>query len=434
MGRSAMERCSPSHALARLYGAYALIFLIATLLSGTWLRAVFVWPASLAGYSFAHLVHAHSHLALFGWVTPALFALVVAGLPLSPHRSRWLTGHAHLLGVASALSFPGFLHLGYAPATIALATLHVALWAAFAFLCWRPLLEATSRVSRFYRVAIGFLALAGAAAMAPGFVEAKGMGSGALQIALQLFLTPFTAGWLTIGAFGVAYARMRGSRFATPVLVLSALGVLPSVAAHVPGAVPHLAWEVTGRLGMAALGIATLLFAADALRARGLAPLFRLAGGAALLKGAVETGFALGFATSLLGSKHLVVGYLHLVLLGIVTCSLLGALVAPLRAPRLVALHGVGLTATLVALGFLGLPGGYDLLYRLGGSGPEPHRLALAGGALSLFALSAMIALLVHTRLRQGAAAEAVVESSSGGDQRSAGTAASLRSATAKSS
>jgi hypothetical protein len=408
MNRWGGEARSPSHALARLYGTYALIFLVATLLSGTWLRAVFVWPASLGGYTFAHLVHAHSHLALFGWVTPALFALVVAGLPLSSHRSRWLTGHAHLLGGASALSFPGFLHLGYAPATIALATLHVALWAAFAIFCWRPLLEATSRASRFYRVALAFLVLAGAAAMAPGFVEAKGLGSGALQVALQLFLTPFTAGWLTIGAFGVVYARMEGARFATPVLVLSALGVLPSVAAHVPGAVPHLAWEITGRLGMAALGIATLLFAADVLRARSLAPLYRLAGGAALLKGAVETGFALGLAASLLGSKQLVVGYLHLVLLGLVTSALLGALVAPLRAPMLAALHGFGLVAALAALSLLGLPGGFDLLYRLGGSGPEPHWLALAGGTLSLIALAAVVALSLRARLHQGTAPEAV--------------------------
>jgi hypothetical protein len=393
---------SPAHRLAAIYGAYSLIFLVATLLSGTWLRSVFVWPASIAGYDFAHLVHAHSHLALFGWVTPALFALVVAGVPLSERRARWLSRHAHALGAASALSFPGFLHLGYAPFTIALATLHVGLWVVFAVLCWGPLREATSRMRSFHHVALAFLVLAGAAAMAPGLVEAKAMGSGALQVALQLFLTPFTAGWLTIGAFGVAYARMRGGRYASTVLVLSALGVLPSVAAHAPGAVAHPAWEITGRLGMAALGVATLLFAADALRARGLAPFLRLAGAAALLKGVVETAFALGFATSLLGSKQLVVGYLHLVLLGLVTSALLGALVAPLRAPRLAVTHALGLTATLVALAFMGLPGGYDLLARLGGSGPEPHWLAWAGGALSLIALGAVTGLVGYGALRAG--------------------------------
>jgi hypothetical protein len=390
---------SPALGLSRLYGAYALIFLIATLLSGTWLRAIFVWPEALAGYSFVHLVHAHSHLALFGWVTPGLFALVVRGLPISGRRALWLRRHAHLLGMASALSFPGFLHLGYAPATIALATLHVALWVTFAVICWRPLLEGTAGARRFQRVALCFLVLAGAAAMAPGVVEAKGLGSGALQIALQLFLTPFTAGWLTIGAFGAVYARITRARFATPVLVLCALGVFPSVAAHAPGAVPHLAWEVIGRIGMAALGAAALLFAADVLRAPNLAPLFRMAGGAALLKGAVETGFALGLTAALSGNKQLVVGYLHLVLLGVVTCSLLGALVAPLRAPFLTAVHGLGLAATLAALSLLGLHGGYDLLYRLGGDGAEPHRLAFVGGSLSLVALAAVVGFHTHRRL-----------------------------------
>jgi hypothetical protein len=395
-----------SLSLSRLYGAYALIFLVGTLLSGAWLRSVFVWPETLSGYTFAHLVHAHSHLALFGWVTPALFAVIVRGLPLSTGRAIWLTRHAHLLGVASALAFPGFLHLGYAPATIALATLHVALWAAFAVICWPPLLEATTRLRRFHQAALAFLVLAGAGAMAPGFVEAKAMGGGALQIALQLFLTPFTAGWLTLGAFGAVYARMKGARFAAPVLGLSVVGVFPSVAAHVPAAVPHLAWEIVGRLGMGALGVASLLFALDALRSADLAPLLRLAGLSALVKGVAETGFALGFAASLLGSKQLVVGYLHLVLLGLVTSALLGALVGPLRAPRLTFLHASGLAFTLAALGLLGVPGGYDLLYRLGGTGAEPHLLAWAGGVLSLSALSAVAALHAHRLLRRPRAAE----------------------------
>lgn len=384
-----------SRELSRIYAAYALIFLVGTLISGAWLRSVIVWPGSLGGYTFAHLVHAHSHLALFGWVTPALFAIFVAGLPLSAERVLWLRRHAHVLGAASALSFPGFLHLGYAPATIALATLHVALWAGFAVLCWRPLREASMPLRSFYLVALAFLVLAGAGAMAPGLVEARGMGSGALQVALQLFLTPFTAGWLTLGAFGVTYARMRGARFTTPVLVLGSVGVLPSVAAHAPAAIPHLAWEVAGRLGMAALGVAAVLFAIDAIRAPSLAPLLRLAGAAALLKGTVETAFARGLANSLLGSKQLVVGYLHLVLLGLVTCALLGALVAPLRVSRLATLHAVGLAATLAALALQGIPGGYQLLYRLGGSGHEPHLLAWAGGALSLGALAAVV--LIHT-------------------------------------
>lgn len=378
---------------AAVHAGYALLFLVVTLASGVWLRSVFVWPASLAGFDFGYLVHAHSHLAFFGWVTPALFALVLCSPCPAGGRGTALGTHAHLLGAASALAFVGFLRMGYAPPTIALSSLHVVLWAGFCALALGPLRRATHGGARFYRAALVLLLVAGAGAMAPGVVEARGIADPWIrQMSLQLFLTPFTAGWLTLGAMGVVYARLERPRFAAPVLVLTLVGVMPSVAAHVVAAPPHAAWTAAGRAGVGLLGVATLLFARDALAGRGLPPLLRLAAVAAAVKGAAEVAVALGLADSLLGARPLVIGYLHLVLLGMVTSVLAGELVAPLRVPAAAALHGAGLALTLAAMGVMGVPGGYALLTRLGGSGPEAHWLAWLGGVLSLLALGGAVA------------------------------------------
>jgi hypothetical protein len=379
---------------AGVHAAYAVAFLAGTVASGVWLRTVPLWPASLAGFEFTYLVHAHSHLAFFGWVTPALFALVLRAAPPTPRMDRLHTVHAHAVGVASGLAFFGFLRMGYAPPTIAIASLHVALWVAFVAMIAGRLRAVASPGRGFAAAALGFLLLAGAGAMAPGIVEARGIGDPWLrQMALQVFLTPFTAGWLMLGACGVAYARLARPRFAGWVLALTLLGVMPSAASHVALVPPHAAWAVAGRVGLALLGVAALLFARDALAERGLRPMLRLAAMAAALKGSAEVAIALGIGADLVGTRPLVIGYLHLVLLGLVTPVLLGELLHPLRLRAPALLHGAGLALTLLAMAWMGLPGGYALLYRLGGAGPEIHQLAWAGGVLSAAAVGGALLL-----------------------------------------
>lgn len=404
------DLASPPGAATRAavaYDVYALVFLVGTLASGVWLRSVFVWPGTLRGFDFSQLVHAHSHLAFFGWVTPALFALIVGAATLPARRVRLLGAHAHLLGAASALAFPGFLLMGYAPPTIALGTLHVALWAAFATLCWGALRRTPGMEARFYLAALLFLLLAGAGAMTPGVVQATGGSARAFQLALQLFLTPFTAGWLTLGAFGAVYGRLRGGRFSAAVLVLTLVGVLPSIAAHAPAAGGGVLWGVAGRAGMGLLGLASLLFAADVLRERGVPPLLRLGGAAALAKGAAEGAFALGLAAPLLGSRPLVIAYLHLLLLGMVTSALLGVLATPLRVPRLALLHAAGLVLMLGSLTVTGVPGGFEILRRFGGTGPEAFVGAWIGGVMSLLALGGVVVLRAYRDGRYATAEEA---------------------------
>jgi hypothetical protein len=181
--------------VVRLYLRWAAVCLAATVLSGVWLRTVFLNPGTLGGFAFRNLVHAHSHLAFFGWATPALFALVVrTAVSPSVAGARWLRLHAHTVGIGSLLAFAGFLAGGYTTSTIVLSTVHVGLWVLFAFGMWPRLDGASPFVRRSLRGALAFLVLAGLGAMAPGVVMARGIADPWIgQLALQSFSPPSSA-------------------------------------------------------------------------------------------------------------------------------------------------------------------------------------------------------------------------------------------------
>lgn len=291
----------------RRYVAWAAASLALTLLAGTWLRVATLYPVVLLGLEFRHVVHAHSHVALFGWTTMALFALVVEAAGL---RGRWMRWHAALVGGASLAAFAGFLLVGYAPPTIAIATLHVLLWLWFAAAAWRPLDAAPPVPRRLLRGALALLATAGAGAMVPGVVAARGIEDPWLTaLAVELFLGPFVQGWLGLGVAAALYARLSRSRFHAPVLWLMVVGALPSALFRVAAPAP-LAWlPLVGRAATVATGVAALLLAADVLRepARRLPPLPRLAAAAAAVKGIAEIGVALVAPVALIASHQLVV-------------------------------------------------------------------------------------------------------------------------------
>lgn len=375
----------------RLYAAYAGAFLGVTLLSGVWLRSAFVQPGVLGRFSFGNLLHAHSHLAFFGWAAMALFALLAAAAGM--RRSALLRTHAHLTGVASAAAFLGFLHSGYTGYTIAIAALHVLLWAVFAFAVGPALGRARPSERRFYRGALAFLLLAGAGAMLPGLLMARGVADAWLnQLAVQTFLTPFLAGWLVLGAMGAVYARTPRARWAMPVFGLTLAGALPSLLLHTTAA-PPAAWLLgIGRAGTLLLGVAALLFALDVLgTSRRTVPLLRLAGVAAAGKGVAEVLAALGVALPLLASRNVGVAYLHLVLLGLLTPVLLAAVYGLEAAARRVAVYTAGLATMLGALAALGWPALGSLLFRAGLGARGLFVAALAGGAACALAAIALL-------------------------------------------
>ena len=356
--------------LPRLYAVYAASFLLVTVASGTWMRLEFVIPGVLGGYIFEHALHAHSHIALFGWATMGLMA-IISGLSGLEQCRPWLRYHAHGVGVASAAAFIGFLHGGYYAATIAISAAHVMLWAIFTVAAWQPIAMLGAAPRAFFRASLVLLCVAGAGAGAPGFVMARGITDAWVgQIAIHALLTPFMAGWLILAVMGAVYSLLPEPRWARAALWLGIVGVMPSALLH-PVAPPPAEWLTqVGRAGTGVLGLGTLLFAADLLRWRGSGPLLRLAGGAAAVKGAGEVAVAVGIGLDLVVVRSMAIAYIHLVLLGLVTpvIVLLALRPAPARWSLVSFVGGLGLM--LGALGLLGFPA------LLGGLGLPGARIA----------------------------------------------------------
>ena len=400
--------------VARLYAVYAAVFLGITLGIGTWLRAVFVWPALKGPFTFQYLLHAHSHGAFFGWVTPALFAAIVAAARPDVTLEARLRLHAHALGVLSAAAIVAFALTGYGAVSIAISAGHVLLWYLFAIPVLRVLgaeRGAARTERRFYRAALALLLVAGTATLLPGILMARGVSAPWLkELGVKLFLTPFIGGWLVLGAMGAVYGRLGEGHWSRWALRLTAAGVVPSTLLFVaePAPWPALVW--LGRGGSLLLGLGGMAFALDALGAwRRTGALIRLAAAAAAAKATLELLAALGVGGALLHDRSIVLAYLHLALLGLVTPVLLaevyrrgsarvvvGALSgAPARGPagagaRTLA-HGLGLALMCGALVGLGWPALARALAALGVGFTALFPVAFAGGALSAVALLALL-------------------------------------------
>jgi hypothetical protein len=374
-------------AAAPVYVLYAAAFLVVTLLSGAWLRAAFLWPDVLGSFSFANALHAHSHVAFFGWTSMALFALLTRSAA-GVHRPGWVRVHAHLVGLASAAAFVGFLRSGYAPHTIAISALHVVLWFWFAVGAWAGLRRLPVMERRFYQAAVAFLVLSGVGAKMPGIVMARGALDPWLnQLAVQSFLTPFASGWLVLGAMGAVYGRIERVGMHRWVLGLTVTGVVPSTFLHTIAAPPYAAMHHIGRAGTLLLGVAAVLFAWDVLRSRTTSPVFRLVGIAVLGAGAAQLIAALALDTAVINNRSLTIAYLHLVLLGVVTPALVATALPRSLSRRVVAFFGGGLAVMLVSLGMLGWVPALGWSAQLGISPGVWYPLAFTGAAVAAAAL-----------------------------------------------
>ncbi|MEX2572108.1 MAG: hypothetical protein WD737_12480, partial [Gemmatimonadota bacterium] len=273
--------------------------------------------------------------------------------------------------------------------TIAISMAHVALWFIFVALAWGPSRAIEGAGRPFFRAALVLLLLAGAGAMSPGIVMARGISDPWVgQIAIHSFLSPFIAGWLALTAMATVYARLRAPRFAAAALWCTVLGVLPSALLH-PTAPPPASWVTDiGRIGTGLVGVGTLLFCLDLLRARSAAPLLRLATAAALIKGAGELGVGVGLGLDLIAVRSITIAYLHLLLLGMITPVLMHAVLRVPAAPRRVFLYAAGLGIMLVSLVGLGSPATAGLLLAVGlPSVGWLYWSALVGGATCALAI-----------------------------------------------
>jgi hypothetical protein len=320
------RRSLPS--LPRLAFAIAWTFFVLAAGFGFLLRLQVVHP--VVPLEYAHLLHTHSHAAFLGWVFNAFFGLALQFfVPPKDHgnyRAVFLV--MQLAAVGMLFTFP---FQGYAAASIAFSTLHLASGAVFA---WK-LLRGNVAVAGA-RTALGwafvFLLLSAAGPLALGPLAAAGLKANPwYHFSIYFYLHFQYNGWFVFFLLAVFIQHASASAGAG----IAASRVIPAVHWLAAGCLLTVilsAWWMgpTGwmHLVAAAGGIAQLVGFALLVRAQPPPPFFhvRIASTLALLAlilFALKLGLQLGAAWPALAelamSRPSVIGFLHLVFLGVIT-------------------------------------------------------------------------------------------------------------------
>jgi len=288
------------------------------------------------GLQLTDVRHAHSHLMYFGWVTPALMALIAQRLPALTARAVG-GGFRRVIGLTlflALLAYPPFLFFGYRaaelgerrlPLSVIASSMNILAWYAFGWLYLHSTRRAPRNLAlRLWDAALIFQALASLGAWGRAVLAAFKIQDPFWELALvHLFLDLFSDGWFVLALLGLLYGAspgvvsQRGNRLlfaGLPATFL--LGVPPS---QTPAG---LRWIAGAGGVLAALGLMAHLRALwpHVQRRAWRAPVFFLG-----LKAVALVGISLPPAARWAEQAGLRISYLHWSLLGFVSLGLVAA-------------------------------------------------------------------------------------------------------------
>lgn len=287
-----------------------------------------------AGLDLVNIRHAHSHTMYFGWVTPVLFLFIGlrSGLRGTGRVLTWLIA-------AAVLAYLLFLFFGYRPVdvgpvrmpiSVVAATLNTVIWYIFAAMYFRGRDAADrSPPHLLWDTALAFLILATLGALGLAVLNPLGLDDPVWSIALtHLFLDLFSEGWFVLGVLGVAYGRFgfhASSRPFQAALLCVTVGLPFTFAMGMPRSLVAPALEWLARTGSFLVGggllvLTGLIWLRMPWRSAWVVPLTFLG-----MKAIGQMAAAIGVGFWMADHHGLRVLYLHVMLLGFVSCGLVAA-------------------------------------------------------------------------------------------------------------
>lgn len=321
------------------------------------------------GLVFGNVRHAHSHLMYFGWVTPALVALIGVTLARQHIVLRGGTAIASTLLALGLSAYVPFLLSGYHLLPIGSAHLPLSMMAAgFNGIAWCVFVGLYLRSTagrprpltlRYFDAAAGFLLLAALGAFALGGGAVAKVLTPAWTTALAaFFLEVFSDGWFTPALLGILYATRPALASARPpriglVLLVVGLAVRSLSRLALASQAGWLVWPMG--LGCLLAGVGLIVCVLPILRSRRIG-LLALPLGFLLVKGVVELGLAVPALSARVDAAGLHILFLHAFLLGAIALGLVVTACGTwpsspvLRWPWLFGAAVVGVLAGLVPL------------------------------------------------------------------------------------
>ncbi|PKV62794.1 hypothetical protein [Pontibacter ramchanderi] len=325
----------------------ALGYFVLVAVLGLFLRWLMVSP--VVGVNYKNFLHAHSHVALLGWLYCAFFAALLYIFPATTPVDRASFRRQFFLTQVSVLGMLfTFPVQGYALFSIIFSTLHILLSYWFARSYWRHLRQHVAQEAhgvslKFIGAALLFMVLSSIGPWAMGPIMAKGTIGGELYYSAIYFYLHFQYnGWFTFAVLGLLFWFLErhhipfNRRWTIWAFWLLALACLPAYALSVLWTKPA---DWVYAIGYVSVGmqLAGLLYLAKVLRQIWaevvplLKPWVRALAGMALfffvLKLVLQTVSAFPYMADLAYKiRYFIIGYLHLSLLGFVSLFVLGFL------------------------------------------------------------------------------------------------------------
>lgn len=232
-------------------------FLIAALL-GLALRYSFVGSIDL---NYRYLTHAHSHVAMLGWVYLMLYTLIIHYFvpdkkPIY-NRLFWIT---ELTVIGMMISFP---FEGYGAVSISFSTLHILCSYYFAYLIWKhqQIHNLPSRYLVKASLLFMLLSIVGIWCLGPVIVV-LGKSSAFYEIAIQFFLHFQFNGWFLIAVFALFFhiLQLKDSKSFRIFFTLLIVSTVLTLALPVNWYAPHNFFYWTNALGVVIQFYVLILF------------------------------------------------------------------------------------------------------------------------------------------------------------------------------
>lgn len=301
-------------------------FLVAALM-GLMLRFSFI---DSIGINYRYLTHAHSHVAMLGWVYLMLYVFMIHYF--IPEKRAiynqlfWLTEFA-VIGMM--LSFP---FQGYGAISISFSTLHILCSYYFAYLIWKHHKTKSKVNALILKASLLFMLLStlGVWCLGPA-VGMLGKASSFYQIAIQHFLHFQFNGWFLFAVIAVFFhlLNIEDSPLFRRFFMLLVASTLLTLAMPIQWFAPNSALIIINAVGALLQGIAIVYFfklITSHIKGfnRSSSKLLKYCLGFALLCLVIKSILQLvsilpEFAESLYLHRNFVIGFIHLLMLGVIT-------------------------------------------------------------------------------------------------------------------
>ncbi len=330
-----------NNSAAKKWMSIALINLLIVSLLGVTMRYKIAF--SLPFIDQKNFLHAHSHFAFSGWITQALMTLMIAYLAKYSEENifkkyKWLLAANLISAYGMLLSFPWE---GFGIVSISFSTITILISYLFAFIFWKDLnkIKIKSISNYWFKAALVFSIISSFGASFLSYLTAKDISHPNWYLASTYYFLHFQYnGWFFFGCMGLLNEQMEkcGISFSIQrkAFWLFALACIPSYflsALWLPiplwvyiiviiAAIMQLwGWQI---LLKNLISNKLKFFERMSLQTRWI---FILSGIALSIKLLLQAGSTIPSLSKLaFGFRPVVIGYLHLVLLGVITLFIIG--------------------------------------------------------------------------------------------------------------